>query len=319
MKKLFVGLLALLWCGNMAYAQPATFVDNAPYTFVEEPPPNAYFQGVPTIRSSERSAPAVVTPGIPSTSCLQGHYKPSWGIVQVASQRRTGGVDLGTAVSVGKHADGRRLFLTAAHCVGNSNCVELYGQGLNSRAQVLATDSNHDVALLAAAVPDGHPMRDWELAQESIPTEGDVDPATPDSGPMPMGGYSPESSQYRQVEPTLTDLGPSRMWGKAHLRDGMSGGPIYDRSSKKLTGIIVARGARQPWVLGVNSEFLRGFLAANLDKRSLAGVRSSRPLKLPSNWVAMNRKGVLSGEWSPVAYHLKSSRMPGPPRWLWRR
>lgn len=265
---------------SIAFAFPVNAQDFIPQTYAEE-------EFVPTLPEEARKR-------VPSTSCLQDHYKPSWGIVQV-SAKKANEIELSTGCAVGEHCDGRRLFLTTNHGIRNASLVGVHAQGLNSQAEILASDANHDIALLAASVPANHPMRNWKIAQvESYEEE-----------PSPFGGYSPETDQYRQVEPTISNLDDSRFWTSAHLKKGMSGGPVYDRETKSLKGIIVAVGRKKPWALAVNSRWLEGFMANNLDSRSLASVRSDRPFRIPSNWDKMNRTRIAPSEWVPVSYKVR--------------
>lgn len=223
----------------------------------------------------------------PTTRCMEGHYDPSWPIVQVVSGR-PGQLVVGTGVPIGGTGE-HRLFFTAAHVADVRAPLAIMGNRgqLNTPARIVAMDEERDIAILTAQIPMTNPMRDWPLA-----------PECPPGGNGAWGGYGPSQNQYRQMLAPIARYGCSWLRSEGRIVKGMSGGPVFTPNG--IIGIITANTERE--ALAVRVEWLRGFLAASLPHDRHADIAGG-PVAVASDWTTLNaRTGIKTLTWKPVAW-----------------
>lgn len=233
----------------------------------------------------------------PTTRCMQAHYQPDWGVVQVVSED-VGSSDLGTGIAVARLPENRMVFLTCNHCVEGQR-VRVQARGVDSEATVLARDVNRDVAVIEAELPDGHPMTVVRLAQNQIaPRE-----------PLHWDGFSPAEQQYRRYDSPGETMTQAYIWSRGVLQDGMSGGPVLNDRSE-VAGMIVAKGRHENWGLAASASELRTILATSLDSERLPYVARAQSLRSFPEGGPVNPIGPpKADEWAAVSYRVKANTL----------
>ncbi len=196
---------------------------------------------------------------IPRARCLQSKYNETWPVVQVASGR-LGYSLLSTGVVLGASDENLRYILTPAHAVSKDAPTRILAENLDVKAELIATEPQHDVALLLASCPNCK-IQSWTLAQMPIPQPG-VAPAPGGSAPPAnWGGFGPDSSQYRQLTAPTQLHGVTYLWAPGELEEGMSGGPVYEQAGV-LLGMIIRRSESREHALAVHGGWIRQWITS---------------------------------------------------------
>lgn len=225
-------------------------------------------------------------PFVPRTKCLQSEYNETWPVVQVASGR-LGYSLMSTGVVLDASNDNMRYILTPAHAVAKDAPTRILAKGLDVKAELIATDPQHDIALLLAGCPNCK-IQSWTLAQLPIPQPGAAAPGG--APPANWGGFGPDSNQYRQLTAPTQLHGVTYLWAPGELHEGMSGGPVYEKAGT-LLGMIIRRSENGEHALAVHGGWIRCWVES-LKYDSKGHVR---------NYVASTKVFDAPG-WLPVSW-----------------
>lgn len=156
--------------------------------------------------------------------------------------RKEGGKGTGFVLSGGE------VVTTNAHVVGTCSAEELEGVSAVSNEQVkflrMRTDPNRDLALLCATKPlpfslalngDGNPPVDTEVETWGYPLRYEG------SAPILSRGYVAGYTEGRDEQNEIKNPPVRHLIVNGALNPGNSGGPLIDRSTGKVIGVVVEK------------------------------------------------------------------------------